>query len=385
MNKDSLSTNGLETYENMEVFHDFVYLVVCVIRGVQPDKERVKTMDLGALYRVASFHMMTAIVADALESAGVQDEAFLQAKAKAMRKDALLEIEQDAFFARMEAEGIWYAPLKGACLKEWYPATWMRQMTDVDIFFQPTARERVKEIAESLGFTVAAFGKGVHDCYQKPPVCEFEMHHALFYSSKNLGFDVAYFKKAEDRLLPDGNSRFGRRFSDEDFYIFMIAHDYKHYVSVGAGLRSLLDLYVFWRRTENSLDQEYVSAELQKLGIADFEKSCRELALCLFGGQEITSEGQKMLLYRFSSGARGNRKNLVKNNVTSYGRGTRAKLRYCLYRVFPPMTEIQKKHPFFYRHKILLPLMPFWRLLKGLFFHRAFLKNEVKEVFHTKE
>ena len=56
----------------------------------------------------------------------------------------------------------------------------MRQMSDVDILFDASHANDVKEALESLGYTTESFGKGNHDVYHKEPVSNFEMHRDLF-------------------------------------------------------------------------------------------------------------------------------------------------------------------------------------------------------------
>lgn len=378
--------------EYRQAAQNLVYLSTCVINEKIPNKEQVSKMNLQQLYHVAKHHMMTAITAYALESVGVHDEAFVQAKAKAMRKDALLTIEKDAVTAHLEAAGIWYMPLRGSFLKELYPAEWMRQMTDVDILFDANYREKVKEIMENLGFTTTIFGKGGHhDCYQKPPVCDFEMHHSLFepmsfeYVSRQSSDIVEYYKKVQKKLLPDNKSRYGRMLSNEDFYLYMIAHEYKHYAVVGAGVRSLLDTYIYWRKFGNLLDLNYLAKELQTLGITKFEQENRDLAFTLFEGEVLTTEQQEMFEYMLLSGAQGTYKNVLKNQLDRFGGGRKAKLKYCFNRIFPPMAYIKLSYPFVYKHKILIPFLPIYRFGKGVVLYREQLKNEIVKLARVKK
>ena len=64
-----------------------LYLIKCVLHNKIPAKEKLDKMDLSQLYEVASEHSLTAMTAYALESAGIYDEAFKQAKSKAIRKN----------------------------------------------------------------------------------------------------------------------------------------------------------------------------------------------------------------------------------------------------------------------------------------------------------
>ena len=76
----------------------------------------------------------------------------------------------------MDSEHIWYLPLKGIILKDYYPSVGMRQMSDNDILFDADAWERVEKHMLSEGYETESVGKGNHDVYQKAPVYNFEMH-----------------------------------------------------------------------------------------------------------------------------------------------------------------------------------------------------------------
>lgn len=350
--------------EYRTVVYDMIYLVSCSVKEAVPDKSRVESMNLPILYAIADGHLLTAAVAFALESAGVCDAAFTQAKAKAIRKVALMDAEMASIFAKMKNAGIWYMPLKGTVLKDYYPQFGMREMTDHDILFDASRADDVKAIMVEMGYDAEHFGTGNHDCYYKEPVCNFEMHRALFGAGHDTTFQE-YYSNVENRLVGDG---YEKHFTPEDFYIYMLAHEYKHYSAGGTGLRSILDTYVFLNKA--SLDMEYVEVETGKLGINDFEKENRSLAMHLFGGGELTMVERKMLGYILSSGTYGTLIHSVENKMKKNGWG---KIKYMLHRFSVPVSRKNKdyavfagSYPFFYKHKILLPLLPFYRTIRAM-------------------
>ena len=138
--------------------HDFkqhayymIYLIRCVQHNRIPKKEKLDKMDLSGVFALAQAHSLTAITTYALESAGVVDERFTQAKAKAIRKNALFDIERQKIFTEFNKASIWYMPLKGIVLQEIYPRYGMRQMCDIDILFDSTKSKDVERIMISLG------------------------------------------------------------------------------------------------------------------------------------------------------------------------------------------------------------------------------------------
>ena len=365
--------------EYRAAFRDVVYLCAKAINGEIPDSQIVRAMDLDHLYRAAKFHMLTAVCAVALEKAGIKDDRFTKAKGRAIRKAALLEIEAKKVFERLEAEKIWYLPLKGAVLKELYPATGLREMVDVYVLFDAAYRERLKTVMEELGYSAQEYGAGNHDCYQKEPRYQFEMHTELMDASYE-PTAAQYYKTVSDRLLTDGQSGFAKRFSHEDFYIFILAHGYKHYRLTGIGLRFLLDLFVFLKRYEDSLQKNYIEQELGKLGLLEFELESRELAQKLFREIPLSESETELFEYYCFSGAMGTGENVLDNAIKRKGKGKIGKLRYIFSRLFPPMDKIKLAYPMAYRTKILLPFLTFYRLIKGFLFHRKAMGKEFRQL-----
>ena len=155
-------------------------LVICSIKGEIPSSEFIETLNFEALFKVCQKHILTACVAYALESAGIQNKEFSQAKEKSIRKNILLDADRNRVCQRLEQEKIWHMPLKGAILKDWYPKLGMRQMSDNDILYDGKYRQRIKEIMLELGFSCEHFEENNDDSYFKLPVSNFEMHNELF-------------------------------------------------------------------------------------------------------------------------------------------------------------------------------------------------------------
>ena len=350
------------TQEYKAACMEVVYLASCAVNGETPDAERVKRMNLNELYTAANRHLVTAIIAYALESAGIRDKAFTQAKAKAIRKNVLFDEERAIVLARLEKAGIWYMPLKGSVLKDLYPKTGMRQMADNDILYDVSRSKDIRAIMESLGFRTVSFVKDTyhHDHYNKEPVCNFEMHRALFVP----GTDDAifrYYEKIREKMIPDEGKTCRYHLSPEDFYLYMIAHEYKHFSGGGTGLRSLLDTYVYVKKRGDSLDWEYIAGELETLALTDFERRNRELSLRLFEGEAMSEEDSEMLDYILDSGTYGTMAHRVKKQIEKKGR-----LRYFISRAFLPYRHMCSLYPVLEKVPVLLPVCWILRWVKAL-------------------
>lgn len=366
--------------------YDMLYLAACAVNGIVPDAEN---MDLDRLYAVSKFHSLTAICAMALESAGITlSDKWRETKAKAIRKNILLDVERAQILAFFEQNGIWYMPLKGIILKDMYPKVGMRQMADNDILYDSRFQMQVKEYMESKGYKTESVGKGAHDTYHKPPVYNYELHTMLYpeLTDKNIH---AYYANVKNRLVKDNNNEYGYHFTDEDFYIFMTVHEHKHYSIGGTGLRSLLDCFVYLGAKDGRLDWNYIGGELDKLGIGEFERKSRTLAMKIFSSAklpELSDDERGMLEYYLLSGTYGTEKNHVENNMKKFSEktGSKSKFRYIMRRIFPELEVYKENYPFFYKHRILLPIGWLYRLFKGIILKNRRIINELKIVADNK-
>lgn len=356
-----------------------VYLAACAIDGTVPDRKRIDVENLDGLYKVAEHQLLTGITAIALKRAGIRDARFQEAGSKAIRKVLLLDTERQAVERCLEEAGIWYLPLKGSVLKDLYPAIGMRQMSDCDILIDPTRTKDIRTIMESRGFHCEMFGRNHSDNYHKPPVYNFEMHWRLFEEREDIRLH-RYYSDIPDHLRKDPDRDFGFHLSDEDFYLFMIAHEYKHYMGGGTGLRSLLDTWVFWRSRGEQLDRAYLEQEMEKLGILEFERKNRELALHLFERTPLSPEENETLDYMCLSGVYGTVSFRTEHKIRRYGNGTGARLRYAFRRIVLPMERVEQVFPQFAKHKVLLPFLPFYRMIRALRTRRWKIREEVKTV-----
>lgn len=282
-----------------------IYLMACSLQEIKPEEALLANIDVEALLRLAKAHSVSAMVCMALE----QTDAFrcaeesirlkwLDSKNKAIRKNMLLDAERHQLEKEFAEHGIWYMPLKGSILKDWYPKFGMREMADNDILFDATRRQQVRDIFVNRGYSIESYNKSNHDAYEKQPIYNFEMHVALFHEDRST--PQKKYENVVVRLVQDEKLPFRYHFTPEDFYVFVVAHAYKHYSHGGTGIRTLADFYVMNRKLGKTLDWEYVESELRSLGILDYERDSRKLSQKLFGNtktvlrSELTEEENQM-------------------------------------------------------------------------------------------
>jgi hypothetical protein len=380
-----------------------LYLAACALHGREPEEERLAGVDMAALYQVCNGHSLAAMVCMAIEHTAAYEacapelkKQWQDTKNKSIRKNLLMDAARGEIFAWMEENGCWYMPLKGVILKDMYPKTGMRQMSDNDIFYDGAFQEQLRTYMLAHGYEPAKEDEGNHQTpYQKPPFYYFEMHTMLIAPRQDTKW-YAYYRDIQDKLLPDGDKKYGRHFRDEDFYIYMMLHAYKHYRSGGIGLRCLVDTYVYLQEKEPSMDWSYIQGEETVLGILTFDRQCRRLASALFSQpdahclEKLSETEREAVAYFAGSGTYGTETNKIVNRIrdhqTEGGTLTAGtKLKYCLRRLFPDMDFIRRRYPFYYRHKWLLPYFYVWRILYRGITHFTQLVGEVKVINRAKK
>ena len=362
---------------------DLIYLCRCSVNGEVPEENRIAGIDTDKLYSAAKAHALIGMVACALESTGVGNDKFAEGREMAARKNLFLDAERNKLLSFCEENGIWYMPLKGSVIKDIYPDICMRQMSDNDILFDGEHRLEIKKYFKSRGYTVKKFGDGNHDIYEKPPVLNFEMHVSLFSRSCDRKI-TEHYRDVKLMLIKDPDNGYGYHFSDEDFYVYIVAHEYRHFVGGGIGLRSLIDRYVYLQKYGKTLAWDRIEAECAEMGISDFEAQSRSIFEKLFGGkdEEISEEDMQMLELYLSSGASGVFRNYVMSNRRKFAErtGKKSRFSYIMYRIFPDREWFETFKPFYNRHPYLKPFYVSFRFFRKLLFRNKNIAAEIRAI-----
>ncbi len=350
----------------------FIYLLACAINQIKPEYERVKAVNLKELFHQSKRHSVVAVMAYALEDAGFPKEeiaGFIEEKEKSIRKNILYKNELKEISKFLSENKIWHMPLKGALLMDIYPKIGMRQMADLDIYFDKTYADKVTEFMVSRGYDAVAVNHHLHDVYQKAPFFNIEMHKKLM-SPFSPAVVVPYYNNIEKNLLKCKENGFLYGFSPEDYYIYMIAHAAKHYFQGGGtGIRTLLDIYYYLKVLDGKLNFSYIENECKKINIDYFEESAKALANLIFSGNAYTlNENQNtMLNFILTSGTYGYYTNIIIGRINNMNTDnediSKLKGKYLFKRLFPDYQYMQAYYPAVRNRKYLLPIIWIYRLI----------------------
>ena len=241
------------------------------------------------------------------------------------RKDAnvaknLVQVSERNKLVRLLTEdGIDVLPLKGSVLIDLYPDPSWRQMADLDMLIRADQNHKVRAHMEHLGYTTKIFDSGKDDCYDLPPFLHVEMHRELVPSGSPIPGLSDYYVDPWRRAVPgaasdaqpgsaDEHPAHLYHFSWDDYYLFLLAHFYRHFQVGGSGIRNVMDIYVFLQNHKQDLHEEYLAAELEKLHMTDFRTDMEARAERWCGTYEqtpVNRHREDIDYLLFSSGAYG--------------------------------------------------------------------------------
>ena len=212
-----------------------------------------------------------------------------------------------------------------------------------------------------------------------------ELYHKIYDTFNEKYADV------KQRLIPDAEVPYRFHFTPEDFYVFVIAHAYKHYSRSGTGIRTLADIYIMNQKLDGTLNWEYVDSELRGLGIFSYEHESRELAQKIFGIAELPTKAnlseaeQQMLAYYLGASTYGTIENRTLNQMQKLqpdGGAITAhtKRKYLLSRIFPGREWCEAYAPTVYKYPVLLPFFWVWRLIYKGITNRKKVTQEIKTI-----
>lgn len=345
-----------------------IYLLSCAIKE---EKAVAKDdIDYSALLKLSKKHQVYNIIVGLIKDFDcVSDELkekFKNFNLSEVSRMIVVNNERELIFDELDEKGIKYMPLKGLVIRNYYPKVSMRQMSDNDILFDVNYRDDVAKIMKDNGYVTTATGENSDD-YHKAPYSTFEFHRNLFF--KGNGFCPSF-----DNLWENSTKNEERPYMYDmgvnDIYTYSVCHMYKHFSSAGCGIRFLVDNYLILKKEENNLDWDYINNFFDKIGIADFEKQCRNLALKLFDNIELNDDENDLFEVFINNGIFGDYKIRISKTIQSMVNDDvdikKAKKQYILYRLFPPKEKMIADYRVLEKKPYLLFAYYIFRLFKAL-------------------
>lgn len=326
-----------------------------------------ENLDWAQLFKLARAHMVGATVYRTVEqTSNCPDKLLLKWKKyadTALAKELMFDAERGEICREFDRAGIKYLPMKGIIIKNFYPRKGMRQFSDNDILFDKKYKKRVKEIMFNRGYVMDKFTSkhSEHDLYMKAPFFNFEMHRDLVNESAPY---KKYFDKVWQRAIKDDGENCAWHMTDEDFYIYNLAHMHFHNNNNGVGIRFYCDLWLINKNID--VDQRKVANELVETGLFEFERLATSISESCFGDNQKNLDPKTFDLI-MQHGVYGCVENQVKNAIETDG---------LLGFIFLPYSKMKLRFPFL---KYLPFLLPFCWIVRLVAF--PFSKRKLKKAW----
>ncbi len=348
-----------------------ISLLDSVIKEKSPDRPD-GDVDLLAVMRLAERHSVANMAYSGFERLNCrlsEKGHWTECRDRAIMRDITQHFEFNEICTALSQRNIRFLPLKGFILKELYPESYMRVMSDLDILVDAENASAVRDVMVELGYAVESFGNTVHDVYHKPPVMSVEIHRELF-------------ERCDERfrrIIPDpwaiAEIAEGLRyeFAAEDCLKYLLCHALKHFDEGGTGIRTFIDLHLYLQRFGKEIDLQRLIGEFDRAGCGDACRTMLGLSEVWFGDSPHNGKTLDAESYVFGSGTYGTIANAVNNRVKNGGRAA-----YVLELIFPPPDKLISQYGILRKAPVLMPFVWLYRLvtkpIKNFSQNRAKLK-----------
>ena len=284
-----------------------------------------------------------------------------------LERTILVDNERKMLCADLDEAGVKYMFTKGLVLREYYPQSIMRQMSDNDFLYDESQWKTLFKIMKEHGFYLDNSTENSDD-FCKKPYCRFEFHRQLFDEKDDFCPDFDPFKNAVS--AGEGTSQLVM--SSEDNFIYTLAHMYKHYFkNESCGIRFACDLYLILQN-EHDMDMQYINSTIESFGIYGFYKNVMNIVSAVFDGDELSDEAQSLLDTMLEGEIYG------KPQIVDYEKAVSehgGKAGFLLYRLFPPKSFMKDT----YRQLEEKPYLLCWYYIYRLFDKSVHSRDKLKE------
>lgn len=318
-------------------------LLVCALKGTElvPRDD----VDMKRVLKLAVKQQVYTAVLPCLEKSGFlsteDKQEWNSHKLSEIQKNLIISSEREALCKDFDEAGIRYMFMKGLIIRNYYPQSLMRQMSDNDLLYGVEKRDALFEVMKKNGFYMCGT-QSASDDFFKAPYVVMEMHKTLFDDECEVKLDLDLWKRAVK--CEGDNSRYDM--SPEDNYIYSLAHMYKHYSSSGCGIRFICDMYVL-HYSDDKLDFDYINQQFKKFEMYDFYQKVMRVVEALFNDADYTEDDLNLLNEVFAGGIFG-----VPKTMEEILKENGGKFKYLFRKIFP-------KKEFMYRNYEYLQDKPY--------------------------
>lgn len=280
-----------------------------------------------------------------------------------------------------------YMFLKGTHFKNIYPKSYMRGMGDIDLLVQTKDFKAVKHILRDHGFKLLS-KYYYHDTYQSPEGIEIELHPFIMHEFKTSYKD--FFKYPFDHVISKKSMQQSMDAAYELTYL--LYHLDKHIHSGGIGLRSILDIYIYY--TSKDIDDMKLKTYLEETNLLPFFEMIMQIHLyyfnqdltSIFNFNRLTEEDMKEIItYITQSGIHGKSMNHNRfKSILATRKGDKP-LKYLFKVMFPSYKKTASRYTLIKYIPILLPFYWLIRIIKLMVFKTKSTVDKLRQLRESQD
>lgn len=354
-------------------------LISSVINDTEP-LALPENMSLDSLYAYQLSQDVISIAYAALERLGpsLNLEEYLMDNKKCILREARFDIAGQELYSRLDKAGVSFLPLKGAMLKNLYPMPYHRYFTDIDIYVGDKFDKAEKVLLE-LGYEKLVDTDHNDVSYVKKPSLHIELHKELF--PDDYTFE-GYFDEPYKRTSVKEGYKYYHVFNDDDFFIHVLCHLYKHFTFGGCGLKMFLDIYVMLKKLP--LDMDYIRSELRSIKMEEFLDTTIRLNGFLFDGEKPDDNLLEIAEYVLNTGTFGDQDNRMALDYTKEN-GEKpetlwGQVKFFVERWQLKFPNMKLQYPILNKAPIVLPFCYIHKAFRAVFFRRAVVKQQIDDI-----
>lgn len=330
---------------------------VQLLRAVIADEKPPNDIDWAGVWNLARRHHLETMVWEFAKNDSTVSNTIKAQMSNIFNQMVAREVRQEYCLGQIEkaldCSDTHYAPLKGAILKNDYPQTYFRFMSDLDFYIKPEDRPTIRAAIEGISGKFKGTESG-DEQFIFWDTLGVEFHGRLLYRNTKTGIEnypAWEFVDEEKNQL-----------SEEGYSLNLIGHAVHDLAGSGPGIRYILDLWTYRNRHKPQPDWDAVDEQLKKDTIYDAAHNLLNLSEFLFGNGEESPLMIEMADYVLKGGLHGDYKRGLASQAAS-GNALRKQL-------FRNRTEFENRYPWLKRYPFLLPVAWVMRIAQSLKRHK---------------
>ncbi|WP_025724435.1 nucleotidyltransferase domain-containing protein [Acholeplasma granularum] len=304
--------------------------------------------------------------------------AFGSFVAKDTQQQLIIETLKDIF----NENKIPHIFLKGSHLKSLYPKSYMRGMGDIDILVPLELFEKAKKVLLNANFKFKS-ATSHHHVYESDDLNQIELHQSI--TSSNEYENENFLKEIWNHARID--IEYTYKIEPAYEYVYLLTHLIRHIRTSGVGIRSILDIDIFYNAYEEWINKEKLDKYLKDENLYDFHLKVIHLNNIFTNKIKPTVEDELIIDYIMDSGIHGlgqKHDQYLTKRTHEQTRLKKSKFRFFLNEVFPSKERIKESYPYLKKHPYLLSWAWFVRILKQVFKVKN-TKNRLKSISNDSE